>query len=461
MTLLLVIENSPHPQPQREMRWAGGERSIGRGADCDWQIDDPDMFISRRHCILSESGGRWTLTDASRGGVYVDGSTSALGAGVSVVVETGMRFRMGDVVIRAEIEGTDRRTSAAAARDTSRFAADDFFSRAQPAEPPPQRPETLPDPFDYARAAMPAAANVPAAARSAAFDDPFTLDPLPSPPPSASAPAAAQDATAAPSADFGFSDFFTDATPPAAESPAADPAAPASSPAPFVAAAQPTPVATPAAPMADPLSTPAPVPAAPEASLAPEAARQAFYRGLGVAPPPSGGDPEAEIEALGRRFRLLADGLVMLLRARAREKNSVRVAQTVIGSADVNPLKFSATSDEAVGALVAPRGKGYLDPEAAISAGFRDLSDHQLRTWAGLQSALRRMIDRFDPKSFESEADAAGLMKALLSGGRNARLWQLYTDRYRDIAKSAEDRFLGDVGADFRAAYERNKEDDR
>jgi type VI secretion system protein ImpI len=30
----------------------------------------------------------------------------------------------------------------------------------------------------------------------------------------------------------------------------------------------------------------------------------------------------------------------------------------------------------------------------------------------------------------------------------------LYEERYRDIAKAAEDRFLGEVGADFREAYE-------
>ena len=64
------------------------------------------------------------------------------------------------------------------------------------------------------------------------------------------------------------------------------------------------------------------------------------------------------------------------------------------------------------------------------------------------------MIDRFDPAAFEAEVEQVGLVKSLISGSRSARLWQLYEERYRDIAKSAEDRFLGDVGADFREAYE-------
>ena len=33
-----------------------------------------------------------------------------------------------------------------------------------------------------------------------------------------------------------------------------------------------------------------------------------------------------------------------------------------------------------------------------------------------------------------------------------------YTERYKDIARAAEDRFLGEVGADFRDAYEGNRE---
>ena len=97
---------------------------------------------------------------------------------------------------------------------------------------------------------------------------------------------------------------------------------------------------------------------------------------------------------------------------------------------------------------------GYLDPDAAIAAALHDLMDHHSRSWTGLQASLRRMVDRFDPALFESEIEDVGMLKALVAGSRSARLWQLYADRYREIAKSAEDRFLGEVGADFREAYE-------
>ena len=74
MSLRLVIEHSPCPQPQTERVHLGGDLSIGRGADCDWQIDDPEMYVSRRHCIVTVRDGRYSVTDASRGGLFVDGA---------------------------------------------------------------------------------------------------------------------------------------------------------------------------------------------------------------------------------------------------------------------------------------------------------------------------------------------------------------------------------------------------
>ena len=104
MNLRLVIEHSPHPQSLREMRHQGGDLSIGRGNDCDWTLDDPDMFISRRHCVITARDGAYLVTDASRSGLFVDGGDRALGAGNSVALDHGMRLRLGDIVIRVEIE---------------------------------------------------------------------------------------------------------------------------------------------------------------------------------------------------------------------------------------------------------------------------------------------------------------------------------------------------------------------
>lgn len=548
MSLRLVIEHANHPQQERERTHPAGEFSIGRGAECSWQLEDPDQYVSRKHCVISGGPGRWVVTDASRGGLFIDGGDQPLGPGNSAALQAGMRLRLGDVVIRVEMPDAAApappRRAAPPATPQS-FAGDGFFSA--PVTPPPavQRPAGMPEPFDSPRAAMPAslAAARPAVHTAAPpqFDDPFTLDPVsakPAPPP----PPVAAPARPAPLFADPFADPFATPAAPVLPQPAApggtfefgsffDTPAPAPKPTPKPApnpAAQPAddwglpsgsaaPVRDPAAasggafddwglsspepspPEPEPLTTdadrsreraaPTPIPpliadtapaqppppppgaavpppppaaaAAPPLAMAPEPAPvpdtaliEAFFRGLGMDP---NGATDDTMEAMGKRFRMLVEGVMHMLRTRAREKQNVRVAQTIIGSTNVNPLKFMATTDDALAALVTPRGTGYLPPDAAIAAAFRDLADHQVRTWTGMQSALRQMIDRFDPAAIEAEIEAAGLIRSLLAGGRSAKLWQLYNDRYKDIARAAEDRFLGEVGADFRDAYEGNR----
>ena len=575
MTLRLVIEHANHPQAVREMRHPRGELSIGRGADCSWQIEDPDMYVSRKHAVISGEPGRWYVTDASRGGLYIDGKDQPLGPGNTVSLEHGMRIRLGDVVIRIEVEAVAAAAEPRAApTPQNHLQGDDFFSR--PVTPPPvvARPQDLPQPFETARAA---AASAPVASRPVPpplFDDPFTLDALPTPrtpePPPRPAPPQAASPHAAPakSDDFSFGSFFdepartapTRAAPPPADdwglppTPTPTRAAPAAlddwglppaiaAPEPVLApSSQPAPpqpappdaeppfgepmfadvagsALTPAEPdpfafapepsqPTDPVPvesdldrvrervvaapteavTPAALPAQVEVAVAPPPApvsaivappptpiiaakspdqtpvqpttdlHAAFFKGLGLDPAtlPTQATP-AEMEALGARFRLMVEGLLHMMRTRAKEKQNVRVAQTIIGKADVNPLKFLVTTEDARAALIAPRGAGYLAPDEAINGAFRDLADHQMRTWVAMQSALRRMIDRFDPAQIEREIEDTGMIQALLAGGRSAKLWQLYNDRYKDIARSAEDRFLGEVGADFRDAYEGNR----
>jgi type VI secretion system FHA domain protein len=500
MTLRLTIEHSPHPQDRREMLHPGGEFSIGRGAECSWQLNDPDMYVSRKHCVITGEAGQFIVTDASRGGLFIDGKDQPLGPGNAARLEPGMRLRLGDTVIRVDIEAAapvaTPRTQAPVQRQMTH---DDFFSQPVTPPPPVRRPDGLPQPFDTgATDARRYDATPDRPPPPPLFDDPFTLDRSVAGRPAASVP---EPIPARPD-DFGFGSFFdapTKARPPEPQALAeSNPGAPAT------AAsgdwwAMPPPVAAPEAPPSPPeppppeplrlvpeapvavpvvdeenrtrqrgepapssaseAPSPAPPPAAP---TAPDAAadtvlRDAFFRGLGLDPAMSD-NPAAEMEAMGQRFRLLVEGLMLMLRTRAKEKQNARVAQTVISNTDVNPLKFLASTNEALSALITARGAGYLDPENAINGAYRDLADHQMRSWVAIQSALRRMIDRFDPAEVEKDLVETGMIEALLSGGRNAKLWKAYTDRYKDIARAAEDRFLGEVGADFRDAYEGNRE---
>ncbi len=204
MTLRLILESAPQPQMRTEFRLADGQVVIGRGEDCDWKFEDPQMFVSRRHCVIVGRGGDYQVTDESRGGLFLDGAQAPLGQGVSAPLRPGMRLRLGDFVIRAEVESAAAAAPQSAAAKPAMFG-DDFFT-PRPEAPPPPRPASLPDPFDTPRMTAAAAPEPPARpAPPAFFDDPFTMDHGPSravPNPVPAAPPAS-----APAGDFDFGDF--------------------------------------------------------------------------------------------------------------------------------------------------------------------------------------------------------------------------------------------------------------
>lgn len=433
MSVTLTLESAPHAQSETQKTYLGGQMLIGRGEDCDWRLDDPDMFISRKHLILTDESGELAVLDASSGGLFIDGSSEPLGTGNSLRLEHQMRLRLGDFVIRVDLHDakTDEATSPQPAGD-SFF---DFGTSEMPDAGPKERPKELPDPFgtrstsdEWDKWAEP---NEPAPPpRPLDQRDPFELD--------LSRRSAAPQETS-----FSASRYFDDTPTETHEDPLPGQATDATDPAPSVRIA-PEPAYKPTEQVR------------PQTPLATEDAdlRTALFRGLGLSEEDAERATAEEIEAIGARLRESVEGLMFLLRTRAQEKQKIRVAQTIIANSDVNPLKFLASTDEALLSIIRNRDATYLPGDRAVTDAYRDLADHQIRTWKALQAALRRMIDRFDPEEVERELEDTGFLEQIVAGGRSAKMWQLYQERYRDIAKSAEERFLGEVGADFRDAYE-------
>ncbi|MER8894790.1 type VI secretion system-associated FHA domain protein TagH [Mesorhizobium sp. M0676] len=488
MSLLLTLEQGPRAQVTRQARLDEGELVIGRSADADWQINDPDMFVSRAHCKITSKQGGYFVTDTSSSGLFIDDAASPLGAGNTARLQSGMRLRLGDYVVwvdlqTAKTEAPASRPSApaskpAASRAPVSLGGDDFFSSTTEEEPGRPRPANLPDPFE--KPVPGAFARARSDERSSqAFDDPFSLDPVATPvaeptdrngaKPSFddpfgldSAPLSREPSRSNPEKLPAYDDGFgfgpagsTSLDAGVTDGGAIDAASPAPSAAPWelpARAAEPSPKPTPQPPPRPPVRQAA---ARPSAGQSDADLRAAFLRGMGVDEPGfPGRDPVADMEKFGREYRLMMEGLMQLLRKRAEEKGNARVAQTVVGASEVNPLKFLPSVDDALVTMLAERSPGFLDAEAAIKDAVRDLAQHHVRAWRGVQGALKRMIDRFDPAAIEQELKSSSAIGNLLTGGRGAKLWELYQKRHREIAHSAETRFLGEIGADFRDAYE-------
>jgi predicted component of type VI protein secretion system len=78
--------------------------TLGRGADADWTLPDPEQHLSKKHCTIQLQGGQYSITDTSTNGLYLNRSSQPLGRGQSAPLRNGDRLGLGDyeLVIRIE-----------------------------------------------------------------------------------------------------------------------------------------------------------------------------------------------------------------------------------------------------------------------------------------------------------------------------------------------------------------------
>ncbi len=84
-----------------------GRLSIGRGAENDWVLADPDRTLSKNHCRIDASEAGFLLTDLSTNGVFLAGAPQPVGRGHSVALEDGDVVALGPYRLHAVISGQD------------------------------------------------------------------------------------------------------------------------------------------------------------------------------------------------------------------------------------------------------------------------------------------------------------------------------------------------------------------
>ncbi|WP_440981665.1 FHA domain-containing protein [Shinella sumterensis] len=82
---------------------AGEAFLIGRGPDNDWILDDEDCVVSKRHCVIEDSGGAYVLRDTSTNGVFLNGVI--VGRDNCRSLADGDCIEIGPFAFRIEIEG--------------------------------------------------------------------------------------------------------------------------------------------------------------------------------------------------------------------------------------------------------------------------------------------------------------------------------------------------------------------
>ena len=207
-------------------------------------------------------------------------------------------------------------------------------------------------------------------------------------------------------------------------------------------------VPAPAEPVAQPALKPVLAPAASERKES-EDLLAAFMRGAGVSASASG-DPVATMEALGAAFRALVGGLRETLIARAAVKSEFRIEQTMIRARGNNPLKFAASDDDALAALLGAGRETGISPAKAIAESLRDLRLHEIATMAAMQSAVHSLMREMAPAKLREEGGAGGLLPAQ----RKARAWEAYEAHHARVTQALADDFDSVFGRAFARAYE-------
>jgi FHA domain-containing protein len=160
------------------------------------------------------------------------------------------------------------------------------------------------------------------------------------------------------------------------------------------------------------------------------------------------------MRAVGNLLRNAVEGTLRLMEVRRMTKHELRAQVTVIRSRDNNPLKFSPDAQVALEQLLKPPVRGFLPGPAAMTDAMHDLVGHSIGTMAGTRAALEGVLDRFAPSELESKLAGRSLLDSVFPAKRQARLWNLYLQKFEAIRVEAKDDFESLFGKAFVAAYE-------
>ena len=145
------------------------------------------------------------------------------------------------------------------------------------------------------------------------------------------------------------------------------------------------------------------------------------------------------MHTVGTVFREVIDGLMKVLRGRAEQKVQTRVDVTTIRAVDNNPLKFSASVNDALEILLKKDHPGFIDAVDAIHEGCADIMNHQLAMTAGIMAALRELLERFDPKHLAKQYEDGIVFQ------RKAKCWDAYSESYDRLVEEAYENIFGDA----------------
>lgn len=437
---------------------------IGRAQDNDWILPDPDRYVSAHHCQVEFRAGQWVLEDTSTNGVFINGADTPASVEGAYTLQDGDRLRLGDYEVLVSIDDRNdfspdasgqipapprvRNKSAVKTHakatdndlgeelDLTDLISDSAIAPA-PVMPPPQRRPSA------------SSSSAPLDLQSALAldsDDLKAMGPIPATPAPAKAPRTAFASLLGDSGEHKTVAHPRKSEPPPAPAKVEEPRRQDD----WQMQTRPydrktlQALTSPAALARLEKREPEPVTApkrAPNSAAAVDASSgiEALCRGAGIDPASLPPDTANQLLTLaGQMLRETVLGLMDSLKARSDLKSRLRLNQTTIQPGENNPLKFSASVDEAVLKLLDPHSSRYLGPIESIRDSFADIRAHQTALSAAIQAAIDEVMNRIEPGELQERFDR-GLKRGPLLGATNKmKYWDLYTEFYQVLNQRSE-----------------------
>jgi len=415
---------------------------IGRSINCDFRLEDPSRYISSNHAVISIENSILRVQDCSSNGVFINNSNNPVGRLQLATIEHGDLISIGDYTLEILVNETSD-NQVAVSKPTSDdpfdvFENTDLFTHEKSSHATQAAHQNL-DPFasdEWHKGIGESASNAAPA------------KPLPS---ARSAPPA-QETVA-----------LQVAPEPRSDNPWDEPNE--KRPIPQHAAQQQQAEANYEQRRSHPQA------ARPKRNYPQESSRErnaiatprnsaefkAFLEGAGLDQQQINATyTSSDPRQAGKVLAQLTEGMMELLRARAKIKHAIRSDMTALSRTNNNPLKFSYSAEEAVSKLLSKNSEpGYLPAKQAVKQATDDLNLHQLAMLEGMKAAVAALVREFDPAILEKKLESESPISASIPGRKQAKLWESFEERYAVLRDEAVNDFDELFGREFRKAYER------
>ncbi|HET8699811.1 MAG TPA: type VI secretion system-associated FHA domain protein TagH, partial [Gammaproteobacteria bacterium] len=195
-------------------------------------------------------------------------------------------------------------------------------------------------------------------------------------------------------------------------------------------------------------------PASPARGPAQNGLLDAFFRGAGL-PALRLDDKQAEqaMLRLGQMVREVIVGVTENLHVRTDQKNALRIPTTTIQPQANNPLKFSASVEEALHNLLFRESSEYLTGVEAMREVFVDIKQHQQHLLAAMRRAVGDYMARLEPEEIENKL-SSGKRGGLMNAANKLRYWDFYKDLYQVVMQGPAGELPQQLVEELAKAYE-------